>query len=61
MPSSSNCTEPKPSTGTPRARMLPLASPPDASTQKPGTDFIASVTLVGACMRRFSSSMLVTE
>jgi hypothetical protein len=41
--------------------MLPLASPPVASTQNPGTDFIASATEVGACRRSRSSSMLVIE
>jgi hypothetical protein len=61
MPSSSSVTEPKPSTGMPRARILPDASPPDDSTQKPGTDFIASVTEVGACMRSASSPMVLIE
>ena len=60
-PSSKILTDPNPSTGIPRARILPEASPPDASTQKPGTDFIASVTEVGACMRNASSSMVVIE
>ena len=37
-----------------------LASPPDASTQKPGTDFSASVTLDGARVRRKSALSVET-
>ncbi len=37
------------------------ASPPEASTRKPGTDFSDSVTLVGPCKRSRVSSMVVTE
>jgi len=43
----------------PRTRMFALASPPEASTQKPGTEPSASATPSGASMRNASLSIVV--